>query len=63
MFWLILYLDGTFMTWRVQKPVSTDFEKGTRCFKVDPETSLNEIADWVMYDYPDVKWAKEVKDW
>lgn len=63
MFWLILYPDGTFMTWRVQKPRKSDFEKGAKCFEVDPDTSLEEIADWTMYNYPDVAWAKEVKDW
>ena len=61
--YLLLYKDGTFSTWRVTKPEKRDYQKGTRCYQVDPSTTLEMISDWASYGYPDVAWAKEIKEW
>lgn len=61
--WLILYRDGTYMTWRQSQPKGRDFQPATRLFEVDPETTLIQLSDWSAYNYPEVEWAHEIKEW
>lgn len=62
--WLILYADGTFMTWRAGKPKSTDHILGkTRAFKVDPNTTLAQVSLWISKSYTDADWAEELVEW
>jgi len=61
--WLLLYPDGSFMTWRSKIPRKSDYQKETRLFEAPTATSLGEIADWSSRGYPDVYWLKELKEW
>ena len=60
--WILLFNDGTIMTCRVVQPRARDYEEGTRCFELYTNITIGEIADWIMYGYPDVNWLKEIKE-
>ena len=61
--WLLVYPDGTFITW-VSKPKSRNHQEGTRLFRVLPTMTLKEVSDWVAEGYPkEMADGFEIKEW
>lgn len=61
--WIILYKDGTLMTWKAGKPKSSNYEKGAKLYKVDNDATIWMLSDWMAYNYPETNWIIEVKEW
>ena len=62
--WLLIYSDGTFMTWTGGKPENQDYQEYTRCFRVLPTMTLKEVSDWVAEGYPrEMADGFEIKEW
>lgn len=63
--WLIVYPDGTIMTWVAHKPNSRNHQKGAELYELDraDEVSVKMIADWIGSNYVAVNWATKIKNW
>jgi len=61
--WLIVYKDGTFMTWKAGKPKKRDYQEGTKCYRVIPTTTLMQVSDWVAHNMSEIDWCFQVKSW
>ena len=63
MLYLLVYRDGTFMTWRAGEPNSRHYEAGTRLFRVSGKLTLMELSDWFGGSMSETKGMVEITDW